>query len=536
MACRAALNVSPPLAAGATVCDIAIIGGGASGLAAAVAAARGLQNEAIPARIAIFESTDKVGRSILRSGNGRCNFTNTNIAHFKQSDYCNVYHNGAFVCEVVQNLENALNVNDVNLLGSDSRENPKNLGRTEKHNTVLNFFESLGLLWRAEQDGRAYPLSGKASTILNLLRDAAATFGVEERVNTRITRIEPRDGVISGAGVGDSLKIAESAGAQQKCSGFILHTQDGQMIHAHKVILAAGGNVAPDILRDVVCAQRGGGNHALTYTPTAPVLAPLGVSDTRTTRALDNVRVKCSVSLLHAGREVAKERGEVLFRKYGVSGIAVFNLSRIAQPGDTLSINLLDSVVSGVVANACGAGAISNVGAGADSNVGTVANACGAGAASAASVAGSGTASATAGAPEKDAEKIIENISRNLRQFTGAPPTCSNVLRGILQEPLARAVARAASIQTESKHFDVQKLAHTLCNFNFTVTGIGDAKLAQVQRGGFGAHDLDPKTMQVRCCPGLHVTGEVIDIDAPCGGFNLHWAFVSGLLAGISCA
>ena len=536
MARRAALNARPPHAAGARVCDIAIIGGGASGLAAAVAAARGLQNEATPARIAIFESTDKVGRSILRSGNGRCNFTNTNIAHFTQSDYCNFYHNGAFVCEVSQNLENALDIGCGNLHSFDSGERFNKLDKDEKHNTVLNFFESLGLLWRAEQDGRAYPLSGKASTILNLLRDAAATFGVEERVNTRITRIEPRDGVISGAGVGDSSKIAESAGAQQKCSGFILHTQDGQMIHARKVILAAGGNVSLDILHDMVCEQSGKDSNTLTYTPTAPVLAPLGVRETRTTRALDNVRVKCSVSLLRAGHEVAKERGEVLFRKYGVSGIAVFNLSRIAQPGDTLSINLLDSVVSGVVANACGAGAISNVGAGAYSNVGKAANACGAGADSAASVAGSGTASATAGAPEKDAEKIIENISRNLRQFTHKPPTCANVLRGILQEPLARAVARAANTQPESTHFDVQKLAHTLCNFNFTVTGIGDAKLAQVQRGGFSAHDLDLKTMQVRCCPGLHVTGEALDIDAPCGGFNLHWAFVSGLLAGISCA
>ena len=73
---------------------------------------------------------------------------------------------------------------------------------------------------------------------------------------------------------------------------------------------------------------------------TRPVLGPLA-TDSRITRQLNNIRVKCAVSLERSGSLVAREEGELLFRDYGVSGIAVFNLSRFAEAGDMLRIDLL---------------------------------------------------------------------------------------------------------------------------------------------------------------------------------------------------
>ncbi len=485
--------------------DIAIIGGGASGLACAVVAAREMscakvsaakhsrEKECTPARITIYETTDKTGRSILRSGNGRCNFTNANISNFTKEDFCNTYHNGCFVFDFAQNLEQAWSAKicantqsgagraqDATDMQGDAENmqaatgtqsdagrihratghaqsatdiqratTTQNATTHENSNAVLNFFESLGLVWRKEPDGRAYPLSGKASTVLNLLRAHAKKLGVREVVNTRISRIEPRGN-----------------------SGFILHTEDGQMLHAHRVVLAAGGKAAPNMLRDV----------STSYTQTTPVLAPLALRETKVTRALDNIRVKCSVSLVRGGRKIETEHGEVLFRKYGASGIAVFNLSRFAQAKDVLSINLLGGI------------------------------------------------------NESEAEKTISNIAKYLTDFMGEKPNCAEVLRGVLQDGVAREVMRTSGILPESKSFSVRDLAHALCNFEFSVLGAGDAKLAQVQRGGFSTSNINPKTMEVLGCSGLHITGEALDIDAPCGGFNLHWAWSSGMLAGLACA
>ena len=88
--------------------EIAIIGGGASGLASAIVAASCLRGSSEFARtntrIVIYEAASKVGKSILRSGNGRCNFTNTRITNFSKDDFQGVYHNGTFVYEVLATL------------------------------------------------------------------------------------------------------------------------------------------------------------------------------------------------------------------------------------------------------------------------------------------------------------------------------------------------------------------------------------------------------------------------------------------------
>ena len=113
-----------------TNCDIVIIGGGAAGLAAAISAAQTARTAGAQLRVVVLESGDRVGRSILKTGNGRCNFTNQHIA---EGPAVANYRNADFVRDAFVALNAALPEPDFN-------------------DPVLAFFEDLGLEWRQEED------------------------------------------------------------------------------------------------------------------------------------------------------------------------------------------------------------------------------------------------------------------------------------------------------------------------------------------------------------------------------------------------
>ena len=82
------------------------------------------------------------------------------------------------------------------------------------------------------------------------------------------------------------------------------------------------------------------------------------------------------------------------------------------------------------------------------------------------------------------------------------------------------------------KESDIEKLVHVCKAFPFRVEEIADERTCQVHRGGVQPEEVDPHTMEVYSCPGLFITGEALDVDGPCGGYNLHWAWTTGLLSG----
>ena len=84
--------------------------------------------------------------------------------------------------------------------------------------------------------------------------------------------------------------------------------------------------------------------------------------------------------------------------------------------------------------------------------------------------------------------------------------------------------------------FDAAHLARLLTAFPLEVANVVDKDIAQVRRGGFMVEDFDPTTMQARRLPGFYAAGEALDVDGPCGGYNLHWAWASGLIAGYAAA
>lgn len=417
---------------------IAIIGGGAAGLAASVAAARAARRAGAEdaLRVVVFEADERVGRSILATGNGRCNFTNAKI-------YADAYRNEEFVLDALLHAERA--AADHGLVTAFTKM------RSPHNNAVQAFFASLGLMWREEAEGRMYPFANKASSVLDVLRGAMASLGVEERCGVAVRSVDsPR-------------------GAHAR---FTMRMEDGAFERADAVIVACGGKVARSLLPA-----------AFAYDEPRAVLGPVA-TDTRLTRQLDNIRVRGEVRLLRKGKEVARESGEVLFRKYGLSGIAVFNLSRFAEPGDAIELDMLP------------------------------------------------------GLRECDMESFAFKRYKTLASLAGGTLTCGDYLRGLMLAQVARVVLKSAGLDEDAPlaKRDAPAVVFAFKKLSFTVEGMTDPRQCQVHRGGFAVSGFDARTMQAREVPGLYLAGEALDVDAPCGGYNLHWAWTSGMLAGWSAA
>lgn len=420
---------------------IAIIGGGAAGLMCAVVAARRLHAQKLPVQVCVFEASDKVGRSILRSGNGRCNFSNAQIDPA-------VYHNAQFVARALEHFEACCAAHNF-------AEGPAGAAFLPP-NGVVALFAQLGLLWRQESEGRLYPYANKASAVLDALRFELERLGVEVRVNSQVKSVEePR-----------------TPGGP-----FTLRMADGAFERAAAVCVACGGQGAQGMLPAQTLAGA-----RIEFEPQRPVLGPLAVRE-KLVKRLDNIRVRCEVALVGgagAGAEIARERGELLFRKYGVSGIAIFNLSRLASPGDRLHINFVPEI------------------------------------------------------PACELPQFLAARAALLKKTHGKKLTCHVLLQGILLPLVAQAVLERAGVDSAApvNHAAYEQIAAALSQFELTVVGIGDAAQCQVHRGGVAVDQVSAESMEFHHVKGLYVLGEALDVDAPCGGFNLHWAFVTGALAG----
>ena len=377
---------------------IVIVGAGASGLAAAVTAAR------LSCEVTLVEASDRCGHTILATGNGRCNIANAHLSP-------DAYNNPSFV---------------------------RHLVGPEAAHDVLAFFEGMGLWCETDERGQCWPRSRAASSVVNVLLRELRLLGVRV-VNETAAR---------GVHVVDGGLVVDLAGA----SG----------IATRRVVWAAGGGSFCETAHDL----------RLPYRPDGPVLLPLAC-DRRDVAGLDGVRARCVAHLTRDGATVWSEDGEVLFRKNGVSGIVVFNASRLALPHDMLTLDLVPDV----------------------------------------------------------SERELCHMLRGLHAHTGEQT--QSFLDGLVHPALGRAcVARANS----EGRLDPQLCAHVLKHFDIVVTGTSDKTPAQVTRGGLACEAVDPLTMECRTLPGLFICGEALDVDGPCGGYNLSWAWLSGMAAGRAAA
>ena len=398
---------------------IAIIGGGASGLCCAIAAARKSADK--NAEIVIYESKDRVGKKILATGNGRCNMFNT----FAGADD---YSSPDFVRDILSRYD---------------------------ADAVRLFFESLGLYTRTDEEGRAYPLSNQATSVLDVLRLECEHLGIKTLCDSEITSIKKQG------------------------KAFIL--SDGKAYD--KVVLACGGKAV---------AKNFGGYELLkdsghTVTKLMPALTKLTVKDNTYTKQLKGIRHKANLKLFIDGKKIAEENGELLFADYGLSGIAVMQLSsfvaRHFRVSKTLPVVGCDFVPSMSFGELC---------------------------------------------------ESLERICRDNQEMKA-----ENLLTGFMPKKLGETVLKSVGVSLNSavsqlSAKDIKNIASVCKGFKFEITALRPFDDAQVTSGGADLREFDSSTLESKKVKNLYCCGELLDIDGPCGGYNLLWAFASGIAVGES--
>jgi predicted Rossmann fold flavoprotein len=269
-------------------CDIAVVGGGAAGLMAAIFAARNAPGK----RVLVIDGATKIGAKILIAGGGRCNVTHDVV---EPDDF------------------------------SGNRNAIAKVLRTFSVEQTIAFFLDLGVELKREETGKLFPVTDKARTVLDALLRAARDAGVEVMTGTKV------------------LQCTANA------RGFELATASGA-IEAIAVILATGGRSVPKTGSDghgyTIARSLG---H--TVTDTFPGLVPLVIEDAHWMRELSGTSAEVELEVRSStGRVLRRDRGSLLLTHFGLSGPVVLDISRhwIAarrnDPGATLAVNFLPGV------------------------------------------------------------------------------------------------------------------------------------------------------------------------------------------------
>ncbi|SET08927.1 hypothetical protein SAMN05660297_01366 [Natronincola peptidivorans] len=248
---------------------VLVIGGGAAGLTAAIAAGRN------GAKVTIIEKLDRVGKKILATGNGRCNFTNINMD-------LKFFHG-----ENVRFAQGILQSFDVE--------------------QTISFFEYLGIAHKIEEGGKVFPMSDQAASVLDVLRYEIEELDIKEQCNSEVVSIQAKD------------------------KGFKLILKDKQTIEGDKVILTTGGKASPQLGSD-------GNGYLLAKSlghrviETIPALVQLKLK-APFLKALKGVKFIGEAAIIGEESILRKEAGEILFTDYGISGPPILQLSRKAAEG-----------------------------------------------------------------------------------------------------------------------------------------------------------------------------------------------------------
>ena len=402
---------------------IGIVGAGASGLAAAIAAARA------GAQVTVIEHMDKAGKKILSTGNGRCNLTNR-----RMEAECFRCGQKDFPMKVIERF-----------------------GLEE----TLCFFEGLGILIK-DRNGYLYPYSDQASSVRDVLLQEAERRRVQIHLSCHIERIEERP-----------------------CGGFVLHTDQGRLSE-DALILAAGSKAAPSTGSD-------GSGYELARQLGHSIIKPLPAlvqlrCQGNMYRQMAGVRTEAGVRLLVDGELAAEDRGELQLVDYGLSGIPIFQVSRFAARAldqrrrVTVRVDFMPAW------------------------------------------------------EEREAFGLLKKRASLL----GYKPV-SDFFTGMLNPKLAQVLIKCSGVNPSLKAGELTgkqlgRILGQLKSYEAIVMSVNPFANAQVCCGGVDTRRVDPRTMQSRIKRGLYFAGEILDVDGICGGYNLQFAWSSGVTAGWSAA
>lgn len=399
--------------------QVIIIGGGASGLAAAIAAARE------GAGVTVLEHMDRVGKKILSTGNGRCNLTNLSL---RPEHYC---------CSQPQFPMKVLD-----------------------HFSVwdtLAFFDEIGIVTKS-RNGYIYPNSDQASSVLDSLRMEAERLGVRVVTECHISR-------------------AACAGKGR----FRIESDQG-VFQGERLILAAGSKAAPVTGSDGSGYQlaQAFGHRVITPLPALVQLRCQG----KFLKQLAGIRCDALVKLVSEGQVLAADQGELQLTDYGVSGIPTFQVSRFA------AVALHKKKAVSVILDFL---------------------------------------------PSKSMEETKQFIRNRAKAL--AYRKSEDFLTGVLNKKLSQVLLKLSQIDGAElvgnlKNQQLERLVHLIKVFELPVTSTNSFEQAQVCCGGVDTRDVRPETMESKLVKGLYLAGELLDVDGICGGYNLQWAWSTGITAG----
>ncbi len=390
-------------------CAAAIVGGGPAGIAAAISAKRN------GADILICEKMPRLGKKLLATGGGRCNLSNRAI-------------DSSFYNESARAIAAAVF---------------KRFGGEK----INNFFEELGLKLY-DEDGRVFPITNQASSVLKVLEIELARLSIPVELNFDVMDISCRQ------------------------NHFIIRSRGNRVVECGSVILASGGKTLPASGSD-------GSSYNLakpfghSIIEPAPSAVPLMVKK-RLCHLLQGQRIRAGVKAVIDGRVVSEAQGELLFTKYGLSGTAVLDISEEIS----IAINRDGKRDVCVVCDLV---------------------------------------------PFMGLGELKDELRRRLKR--GIPIV--DMLSGLLPDKFGAAFGNILA------GGDPAKIARELKGRRFQVSATRGWNEAEFTAGGVDIKDVNEDTLESKLKKGLYFAGEVLDVDGKRGGYNLAWAWASGMAAGL---
>ena len=395
-----------------------IIGAGAAGLCAAITQARAGKD------VTVLEQNSKVGKKILVSGNGKCNIDNRYI------------DNRRFHSQNPDFIDDVLNGYDFD--------------------TVEKFFTSLGLVLVEGKEGKIFPMSLQASSVVELLEYEAKRSGVKIICDCTVNSIDKNGGIFT-----------------------VVTTQGSKT--CKQLLLANGSPAAP---------QLGGSDSGYAFAtrlghtliPRHPSLVQL-CSEETWVKSCAGVKIAGIAQLYANGEYIIEKKGDLLFTNYGISGLAILDLSREVSTRlasfDYCELNL-DLI------------------------------------------------------PEYSKEKLTNLLLGRIENESTKP--IALWLQGIINKKLIHIILEQSKskvkVESDLNRKEINKIVHSIKNLKLSISDTKGFQGAEVSTGGIDTKEINPQNMESKIVPNLFFAGEILDVDGDRGGFNFHFAWVCGLRVG----
>lgn len=402
--------------------DAVIIGGGAAGSFCAITAARrGLS-------VIALEPNEKIGRKLRITGKGRCNVTNN-------SD--------------IRTVMNHIPDHSRFLYGALTRFSPED---------TMQFYEDLGIPLKTERGNRVFPVSDNANDIADALQNELRRLGVTI-IHEKAVDLITEDGRICAVDTSN------------------------QRIRTDRCVIATGGKSYPKTGSDG-SGYRLASKLGHSIVSPLPSLVPL-VSDDRCCAELQGLSLRnIELSAFEDDKSIYRERGEMLFSHFGITGPLVLSASAHMRHFGTAEYKVILDLK-----------------------------------------------------PALDEKTLDLRILRDFSKYQNK--AIRNALGDLLPKAMIPVILSRIAVPGGKPVHEItkeerKKLVHELKNFTITINGTRPIEEAVVTAGGVSTDEINPRTMESKLVSGLYFAGEIMDLDAYTGGYNLQIAWSTANLAGNS--